>query len=649
MTDDQRSDGLRPPDPAAPEGPAAESPAADDAPTQAWPSLATPAASAAPPGPSAAESQPAARDPWEPSGSLPSTHVSSVGETGSFGATPAAAASRRGAGLRWVVAIVGVALVAAASIVVASLVGGRPATSTAMGYMPANTVVYTEARLDLPGDQRDKLASFLKSFPGFQDSGPFDAKLNEALDRVMRMATHDAQTWTTDIAPWFGGQIAVGVGLPDPAAGSAIAAANATLFVATIRDRGKAIAWIQKTGDKASLNQTSYGDAELFVNADQGGAFALAVNDKVLLGGTTTAVKAAIDTSGKSAFAEDDAIEAALATIQKDYVAMSVTNVKAYGDWIVRMMGVGNASALAETQIDETILGLLPAWQATSARFENDALVSSSVMPSVAIGHDAASRADEVVGHVPAKTVLFLGIHDVGDSLSALLGKFRPLPEAKPFFEQLDRALNLVGGFDATFGWWGDAAVVASPLDDGTIGAGLVIKPRKPDEATRLLSTLNSFIQIGGASSGISLRTVDHNGTQVSVISSTSQFGMGTLPAGYKAEFAWAANADVAVVGYGESFVNAVLDATGPSSLGGDARFQALLTRVGAENIGLSFVDLGAIRTLIEPLAQKEASADEWAYYTKEIQPYLAPFDAAISAIRKDGSVDHTNGVLTVH
>ena len=52
---------------------------------------------------------------------------------------------------------------------------------------------------------------------------------------------------------------------------------------------------------------------------------------------------------------------------------------------------------------------------------------------------------------------------------------------------------------------------------------------------------------------------------------------------------------------------------------------------------------------LIEPLAQSAIPADKWAFYEKEVQPYLAPFDAIVQATRKDGSVDHSTGALTVH
>jgi hypothetical protein len=73
------------------------------------------------------------------------------------------------------------------------------------------------------------------------------------------------------------------------------------------------------------------------------------------------------------------------------------------------------------------------------------------------------------------------------------------------------------------------------------------------------------------------------------------------------------------------------------------------MARVGVENISTTFVDVAALRKLIEPLVQASAPADKWAMYVKEIQPYLAPFDAVISAVHKDGSTDRGTGLVTVH
>jgi hypothetical protein len=633
-----------------PAAPPATDPA--DSPTQAWPAPTT----ASPTGSTATGSDPLAdspivrpSSPYEPAPSLPSTRVGTVAETGTFGASGATGGGR--SRVRWALALVGVLIVAIGSFAIVSLVGGRPATSSAMGYMPANTFSYNEIRIDLPGDQRQKLAAFLAAFPGFEDQSAIEPKIDEIFDRLVRAASSDKQTWTTDIKPWFGGQVAIGVGLPDAVATTAMgmAGGDSGLFAVSIVDRAKAIAWLKATADSASINQSTYGNADLFLPADSG-TWAVAVNDKVMLAGTATAVKAAVDTGGTATFEQNDDVKAALATLDKDYVMFGVTRTRVYAEAALKLFATNQPGVLEKTQVDETVLAMVPAWQATTARFENDAIVATTAGPSWAIGHETASEASDLVGRVPAKSLLYVDIHDVGPNLTALLARFRGLEEAKPVFAQLDQTLNLLGGADAVYGWWGDTALVVSQLADGTFGGGLVIHPTDAAEAADFFATINSFLALGGSSAGLTTRTEDHNGTKITIVDFGAASGVSTsgLPPGYKSEFAWASNADVAVFGYGAAFVKEVLDSGPGKSLGDDARFKGLLARVGAENLGVVFVDVAAIRALVEPLAQAQAPAEVWTHYTTEIRPYLEPLDALISNIRRENGLDRGTGAFTV-
>ncbi|HEY7131553.1 MAG TPA: DUF3352 domain-containing protein [Candidatus Limnocylindrales bacterium] len=564
------------------------------------------------------------------------------------------------AGLRWLVAILGVVVVIGASAVVVSLAAGRPTPSIAMGYMPADTGTYSEARLDLPGDQRQKLGSFLAhAVPGFDDQSQLDTKLNDVLDRITRAATNDKQAWTTDIAPWFGGQVAIGMRLPD---GKATGAASTStpgmggaadgLAVVTISDRTRAITWLQSLGKEITANHTTYNGADLYRAADSAtnGSAAIAVTDKVILAGLETTVKAAVDTNGKSGFAENEDVKAALASIEQENVGFSLIRTKAYVQGAVDMLGSLHGQGLDPTKIGETVVGMLPAWQTSSLRFENDALAVASTSPAWNIGYETANRKSALLGHTPANTVLYGEVHDVGQGLDALLAKFRALPEAKPAFDAVDQALALLGGKEGVYGWWGDVALAVSPVGDDTIGGGILIQPKDPEAARRFMTTLTADLQLAGASTGIAIRTEDHNGTKVTVADFSAVAGAGAkdLPPGYKAEIAWAANDSVAVIGYGRDFVNAVLDAGPGNSLGDDARFQGLLGRVGAENISLGYLDVAGIRTLVEPLLRAEATPEKWAEYEKEYKPYLDHYDALIGAVRKDGSLDRGSVQLTV-
>jgi Protein of unknown function (DUF3352) len=591
----------------------------------------------------------------EPADSLAPTWAGQV--AGDNDAAAPAAVGRGRSGVRWLLALVGVVIVAAGTALIVSLAGARPTASTAIGWMPDTTTSYSEVRLDLPGDQRQKLAAFLAHFPGFKDQSQIEPKLTDVLDRIVRAASKDTQTWATDIQPWFGGQLALGMGTvadPVPTASAVeLGSVEGTLAVATVTDRAKAIDWILKTTASlpTPLSRTTYGTADLFTTSAGGEVNgAIAVTDKALLVGLDRTVKAAVDSNGSGTLGANAEIKAALATADQDYVAIAVTRTRAQIEGMIREMGSIGLGSLDGTQVDETIVAMVPPWASSAARFENDAIVIKNSGPSWSIGVDVANRASQLLGHVPAKTIAYFEAHDAGPTLKALVEKFRSLPETKPAFDQVDQALSLLGGFDAVVTWWGDTAFVVSPVADGTIGGGLVIKPRDAAAGQRLLSVLDGFLAIGGSSQGLTTRSEDHNGTKITILDLSGAPGMtpADLPPGYKAEIAWATNADVTVVGYGPAFVTAVLDAGPGNSLGDDARFKALLGRVGADNISAGYVDVAGIMALVEPLAQPMAPADEWTRYTTEIKPYLEHLDALIQAVRKDQGLDIGNGAFTV-
>jgi hypothetical protein len=91
----------------------------------------------------------------------------------------------------------------------------------------------------------------------------------------------------------------------------------------------------------------------------------------------------------------------------------------------------------------------------------------------------------------------------------------------------------------------------------------------------------------------------------------------------------------------------AVLDAGPGPSLADDGRYQAAVGRVGNEHASVSYVDLAAVRTLIEAHLD-EATAEERAEYEESIQPFLAPFDTFAAAMVVGGDVDETHAVVTV-
>jgi hypothetical protein len=595
-----------------------------------------------PPEPSPAAAVPTADEEptWEPIVRPPAAAAAATGEAA---AVADSAGRSRSVGLRWAIALGAVALVVAATAVIVVLASGRPATSVTVGYMAEDTIAYSEVRLDLPGDQRAKLASFMSSFPGFKDQAQFDPKLDEALDRIVRAATKDGQTWSADIKPWFGGQIAVGSSPADLSPTGALTGStgNPGLFVVTIRDRTAAIAWLKKTVG-GGFSESDYNGATVLSGSDAGFGtpFAFAVTDSVILAGADADVRAAVDSKGGNKLADDAEFKAAFGTVKGDYVAFSFIDYQSLLQSTIEAAGAG--SGLASTTVDEELLAMVPTWIASVARIENDAIVTDGAFPSIDFGYGAQNKHSGLAGHAPAGSIFYAESHDIGAATVAFLDRLRQIPELRQTFGQIDQSAGMIGGVDGAVGWWGDVALAIAKDADGNLGGGLLIAPTDAEKAGDFFDTIRSFVVLGGRGMGVSIRDVQHGATTISIVDFSGAVGQGAgLPPGFKPELAFAVTNDVVVLGYGESFVGSVLDANGGTSLAGSARYQDLLKRVGDQNLGLTFVDVAAVRTLVEPLVKTELSGEDWAFYEREIKPYLLPFDAIVSSAVKDGGVDH--------
>jgi hypothetical protein len=618
-------------------------PAEPPAPTAAEPS---PAPAAAPawvqPGPSWAEPGLPSVEPADET--APAQAVARETAAGGEGGT-----TRRSSSIRWAIALGGIAIVIGITIAILALTSGsRPTPSIAVGYMPSDTVQYGEYRLDLPGDQRQKLAAYLSKLPGFADQAAIQPKLNEVFDRIVAAASNNSQTFTNDIQPWFGGQIGVGSGPIDvssleSAQGGPVMMGGLgnQLVVVTITDPAKARAWVEKVAG-SSATTSDYGGATLYT----AGAQAAAVTDKVLIGGSEKAVKAAVDTKGQGTLASNATFKAAFSSVSRDYVVFSVVD---YRSAVTSVVNLAAPSAGLQRSVNDAILGFVPTWLASYVRFEDDAIVGEVAYPSIDIGFGARNRTSTLSGHAPASTLFYGESHDVGAAIKAAFDKLRAIPELNSTFGQIDQSAGLIGGLDGLFGWWGDTAVAIGPNADGSIGGGLLIAPTDVAAARKTFATLRSFIVLGGAQAGIKLTDQAHGDATVTVIDfSGALAASGGVPPGVKAEIAYTVTDNLVVVGYGASYVDAVLDAGPGKSLADDARFKALVGRVGAENLGLTFVDVQAIRTLVEPVVKPLVSDQQWATYQKEIVPYISHFDALVSGSRVDGGLNRLPMSFTV-
>lgn len=563
---------------------------------------------------------------------------------------------------RWIAALAVVGVVAVGTVfAVLNLTGASPAATVA-GYIPDDSVMYGEVRLDLPGDQRAEIGEFLSKFPGFADQAALDTKIDEVLDRLVSEGTDGEQTFTGDIKPWFDGELAFAVGpLPAPDADpSVVMAGGRGLLLLSIKDEALARAWFDEVlTESTTTSSETYAGTELRVydGPDLDAAFAI-VGGEVAIAGDVASVKAAIDTGGDGGFATSDAVTAASAALEGDSIGFLYMDARAVLDTALE-----TAEELSSAPpMSDVLLAQVPEWIAARMRIEGDALLLDTAMPDVASapGPDT-NRANGAAAWAPASTILLAAGNDYGATLLETIELYRQDPTLADVITGVEEAAGILGGFEGTLGWMGDTALVVAQGADAPEG-GIVSVPTDAEEARRFFTTIRSFVALGGSQMGIEIREEEYAGTTITIVSLGSledlaglAGGMGGVPVPVdpsaplpegEVELAYAATDGIVVIGSGPGFVKAVLDAGAGTSLADDGRYQGLVGRVGAEHTAVTFVDIAAIRDLVEGLLD-EATAEERAEYEESVRPFLEPFDALVGATVA-GEIDTQHMIVTV-
>ena len=566
---------------------------------------------------------------------------------------------------RWIAAAVAIGVVVLITALATLVLTSSSPTSAVLGYVPTDSIAYGEVRLDLPGDQRQKVGQFLAKFPGFADQAALETKLDEVLDRLISEGSQGTQTYTRDVKPWFGGQMAFAMGpLPtiDPNAAASAAKDARGVLLLTVKDEALARTWLNTTMSHAGVGGTSetYNGAQLTLFSspeapDQQAAFTIA-GGKVAIAGDVASVKAAVDTKGSSPLAKSAGVAAAQAALTGDDLGFFFLDAKGLFEASARL----SESLTSAPPLTDQISALLPDWAAMRIRVEGDALQLDGVSQHKAgtPGPDQ-NRANGVAAFAPPSTVALLAGNEYGTSLLEWVELYRDEPALAEAFAQIDQTAAMLGGLDALLGWMGDTGVVIAK-DGDAIEGGIVSIPADAAGGRQLLTTIRSFIALGGAQAGFSVTDEQYNGETITVLDlgelrdlAGLAGGMGSLPTdpsslpSGRVRIAYVANDQVIAIGSSSDFIKHVLDAGAGASLADDARFKDLVGRADAEHNAVTFLDLTAIRGLAEG-AMSSATAQERAEYEELVKPFLTPFDALISTGAVGGEVDRTHMLITV-
>jgi len=567
---------------------------------------------------------------------------------------PAAIAPSAGAsGRRWLLAFGVAGFVLGVTAIAIILLGSR-STPEALRYIPANMPVVAELRVDLPGDQLQKVGNLLAHFPGFKDQSTLTTKLDEALTRITTQASSGSASYATDVKPWLAGPLFVGAAVPSSTSSSTPGIA-APSGVAVFTTDGKV------TCDpiiKGSTAKETYRGIDLL--GGDAGAVACAIEGRYALVGDSASIKAAIDAhlnhSGIDGDGQYRKARDALGGDRLATVYFSVDALKA-GAFASSIPGLSTAG----TDVTAA-LAALPHWVMAGLSAEDSAIVADIVSgppgtPPSPSGSPLltmpSAHASRLAPLVPSDTAVLYEMHGTGVLAQNLLATLRANPALSTTLGQLDATLGILGGPQQLIGWIDDAGIVVVP-DGSSLTGGVLIQAPDDATATAKADQIRSLLTLAGLGSGITTRDIDINGTKVTIadlgdISSLLQqagqaAGGLTVPPGTHIVISVAAHGPTVIIGGGESFARRILGTAAGSSLADQATYKTALGLAIPSNSGQLYIAAAPLLAF----AETAIPADARARFDTDVKPYIAPFDAFLETASSDAAGVRIRFVITV-
>jgi len=572
----------------------------------------------------------AAAVPPPPDQPLPSEVVSS---------TPPAA--RPKGLLRWGVALIALAAMVGVVSVAAALLTAGGGASAVGGWIPKGTVAYLEIRADLPGDQRAKVGDLLAKFPGFADQASNDAKIDEALDRLLEGS---GARWTADVKPWLAGEIGVAItpaafdvaGKPLDDLRASPEIDDGMVLLVGVKDGAAAKAWLTKQTGGTQATESYAGGELTVVSGAPGGTMAFAVRGSVMVLGPVKAVKASLDTGGTSPAATAESFAAARKTAPTAYLGFGYLDTKALVD--EALAAAGDQAGLPAGCLD-LVVASIPPWAAGSARAEDDALVFTATVKTVGAASTTKDTASAIASHLPASTVAAIEVRDLGVGLVAAIESLKTTlacdPSTKATIDQVEQALAAVGGAEALIGWADDTAIAVT-VDGTAFGGGLAATVTDEAKAGRAFDQLKMLLALAGSGAGLTSRQEAYGGGTLLVVTIPAATGF-AIP-----EIAATVQGGVFVLGTID-FVKAVVDTGAAGSLAKDPVYERAIALAGGDGTSDVFIDIAGIRAGVEAMLP----ADAKTRYETEIKPFLAPLEAFASVSEAPGATTVSRAVIT--
>lgn len=579
--------------------------------------------------------------PFEPVADHPALIPAFTSTDGAGGPVLTAPTGGRSSRWRWLAALV-------ATLVVVAMIGGflaflgpRPRSPSLVAqYAPADAAFYAELRLDLPGDQRDRLVSFMSNFPGFADPSSFQQKIDDTLQQMLR-GTNLGLDWKQDVDPWFGGQIGLYRStLSDTLVTPGVGGIN---FALSVKDRQKLDELINaRLADGVAAPQRDHKGHTVWTML-MGGEVAQTVSftvtdDALLAANTFDEIAKALDVKAGDApgLADDAFFTAQLAGLHPDRLAAF------FYDYSKVLESVPVTPALLPDACMENIRATTNFKVLGEVRAEADHLavtMRSQIPGGGNLPPAAPNKRSTLAESMPAEALVYVEFRQVGAVV-----KFG-------VEEALACLTPALGGFDVSqleqilgvapqdyFDFLDDAAIALTSIG-GKPGGGLIATVDDENVARTRVERLLSAARLAAIGGGVTIEEQQHGGATITVV----RLGAGAFPNGEAQSIAVTVTGGRLYLGV-DDFVTAAIDRAAADSLATAPRLQTALTSAGSENAGVVYLNIAALRGLIEGNMPVESRTQ----YDTEVKPFLEPINQFVVVNRTEGGINVGHAFLYV-
>jgi hypothetical protein len=386
------------------------------------------------------------------------------------------------------------------------------------------------------------------------------------------------------------------------------------VVIVALKDRAKAETWLSGELDRNHLTTTSqtYAGETLYTLSASGQQGAYAFTNQDLIVGTTSGVKASLDTKSKGSLADSASYQSAMKSLSGDSLARFYMDPRAYVQATIGELG-SFSSMVGGSLLPSFGLSQIPTWMGGSLRAESDRIAMEIHAGGISAG--IGNHTSQIATGLPGDTVAVLEYHSVGKQVSKLLDTLTSMAPSMGAsasqIKQVQDALSLIGGVD----WLQDAAIAVTDTN-GVFGGGLVVQTPDAATAKTKLALLTNIVALSGGSTGLKSSTETYKGQTITTITVPQQSGLGTMAV----QIALTTKDNLVVAGYQDAFAKAVIDTTSSSALSAQPDYNSVMNAVGSSNMASAYLNVPALEDQLGKMAVNSA---DW---NTNYKPYFDHF-----------------------